>query len=225
MCRVSVQDTGYGIAEKRQSELFQPFNRLGKDESDIEGTGIGLTVTKQIVELMGGSIGFESKENVGSTFWFDLPLAYDIEDRELTINEGNSCEVVDGKYCAENMPCKTVLYVEDNLANICLMENIFEKMPHMSLVHARTAEIGIAMAEERDIDLILMDINLPGMDGIEALRFIRKIDKLYEVPAIVVSANAMPEELDRAIAAGFQQYVTKPIDVREMIEIVTSAVA
>jgi len=224
--RISVQDTGYGIPEHKQSELFKPFSRLGRETSEIEGSGIGLTVTKQLVELMGGRIGFESKENVGSTFWFELPLAEElIEEEEEGSKEYKYDDIVGEQFCAQNKPNKTALYVEDNPANLSLMKKIFERMPNIRLVHARTGEIGIEMAEECMPDVILMDINLPGMDGVEALRHIRKIDSLNCVPAIVVSANAMPKEIEKAMDAGFQQYVTKPINIKQIVEIVTVAVA
>jgi len=216
MQRISVADTGLGISVEKQSELFQPFSRLGAENSNIEGTGIGLTITQRLLECMGGNINFRTVEGQGSTFWVDLPLAEGKKVQAPVIDENipedHSVAVSAGR----------VLYVEDNPANIILMETILDSIPGIGLETAHTAEIGIAMAIQDRPDLILMDISLPGMDGDEALVELRNHEETRDIPVVAISANAMPNDIDKALKAGFLKYLTKPFNVPELLETVSS---
>ena len=211
--RVSVTDEGSGIPENRRNELFRPFSRLGVDDSGIEGTGIGLAITRQLMDLMGGGIGFESALGQGSTFWVELPLA-DTDGPE--VREGMvgsvAATVLDGK-SAETC---TVLYVEDNPANLRLMGEIVARLPGMRMISAHTGELGVALAREHCPDVIVMDINLPGMNGLEALSRLRERQETRAIPIIALSANTMPKDVERGLALGFNRYLTKPIDVGEV---------
>ncbi|MBT7031294.1 MAG: PAS domain S-box protein [Rhodospirillaceae bacterium] len=217
---ISIADTGHGIPTQKWENLFEPFNRLGKETGDIEGTGIGLTITKQIVEMMDGQIGFESEENVGSTFWIELPISVN-QSTAMEITEDETIETIAAEAAGLT---GIVLYIEDNPANIKLMEAVIKRLPHLVLKSAPTAEIGIGMARDILPDLILMDINLPGMDGIDALGELRSDERTRNTPIVAVSAAAMPHEVERGRDAGFDEYVTKPIKIPEIIKIISGHV-
>ncbi|MBT4518723.1 MAG: PAS domain S-box protein [Halieaceae bacterium] len=212
--RISVSDTGAGIAEDDQAGLFEPFNRLGKETSTIEGTGVGLTVTRQLVEAMGGVIGFDTKVGEGTTFWFEFPAV------DSTVSkQAQEIEVlIPTQHSALEAVTATVLYIEDNPANLHLMESIIESMAGIDLISTHNAELGISMAKEQQPDLILMDINLPGMDGIAAMRVLGAIDITKNIPVIAVSAAAMKGDIDEGMRAGFKAYFTKPFDVPQIVD-------
>ncbi len=218
--RVLVSDTGNGIPAERLSELFEPFNRLDAEGTEVEGTGIGLTITRRIMELMGGSIEAESEVGVGSTFWLELPL-------EDETHSDEPAEQQDGLQQASEAAERQhlVLYIEDNPANLKLVANILGKLPHIHLLSAHLPELGLELAQSRQPDLILLDINMPGMDGYQVLRILRQNPALAEVPVIAVSANAMPEDIKRGMEAGFTDYMTKPIQVREFVDGIEHALA
>ncbi len=217
--RFSVTDTGNGLDKEQQQHLFKAFNRLGLEQTEIEGTGIGLVITKKIVELMGGRIGVESEVGAGSTFWVELPLRQDIQ-----INENNSSDILSSM---ENEMSKlehekSVLYIEDNPANLRLVEQILQSIPNLHMWSAPEPLLGLELAMEHLPDLILLDINLPGMDGYEVLKHLRSKDVSKDIPVIAISANAMPKDLKKGEEAGFNGYITKPVNVKELLETVES---
>jgi signal transduction histidine kinase/ActR/RegA family two-component response regulator len=221
---LSVKDTGMGIAKERQAEIFQPFNRLGLENAAIEGTGIGLTVTKELVEMMGGEIGFESVPGEGSVFWVLLPLV----ETETMSNVSAEETAVTDEGCAigdtvVSSVC-TVLYVEDNPANLDLMTAIFEDEMDLTLICANSGETGVETAKVECPDLILMDINLPGISGIEATSMLKADEQTRDIPVIAVSANALVSQIEEAMGAGFAGYVVKPFIVIDLLDKVHAVV-
>ncbi|MHB1216204.1 MAG: PAS domain-containing protein [Thiobacillus sp.] len=208
--RIRVTDNGPGIPAHRLTELFQPFNRLDAERSEIEGTGIGLTITQRIVEMMGGTVGVESALGVGSTFWIELPLesAADANQDRL----GPAAGIVMPAQRMETAQ-HVILYIEDNPSNIKLVAQILGHRQHIHLLTAHTPELGIELARARHPELILLDINMPGMDGYQVLEVLRADASLQAIPVVAVTANAMPRDIARGTAAGFVDYLTKPIDI------------
>jgi PAS domain S-box-containing protein len=210
---VSVRDTGEGLSAQKLSQLFQPFNRLGQEDSGEEGTGIGLVVSKRLVELMGGTIGAVSSVGVGSEFWFELNLT---EPHALVLNAKPITNVAiapDGGDVARS----TLLYVEDNKANMELVARLIARRSDMRLLRAEDGLRGMALARAHLPEVILMDINLPGISGLQALGLLREDPATRHIPVLALSANAMPRDIERGIKAGFQRYLTKPIKIDELM--------
>jgi PAS domain S-box-containing protein len=217
--RVSVRDTGVGLPPERLAQLFQPFNRLGQEASGVEGTGIGLVVAKQLIELMKGVIGVESAVGVGSTFWFELAAA---AEPQFAPGSGEPSMPTPSPDQASR-PVRLVLYVEDNLANLKLVERLIERRPDLSLISAETGARGIQLARSRRPDVVLMDINLPDISGLEALVVLRADPVTSLIPVIAISANAMPHDINKGRQAGFFEYLTKPIKVNEFTRTLDAA--
>lgn len=207
--RISVRDTGFGLTEEQRGQLFQPFNRLGKEASTEEGTGIGLVVTKRLVELMGGTIGADSAVGVGSVFWMELPLteAPALAEREMDFLPEVELPL------SEDLPVHTLLYVEDNPANLELVEQLVARRRDLRLITAADGIIGVEFARTYMPKIILMDINLPGISGIDAMKILHADPLTAHIPIIALSANAVPRDIARGIEAGFFDYITKPIKV------------
>lgn len=211
--RISVADTGIGIADTKLSELFQPFNRLDAANSDVEGTGIGLSLTRRVVELMGGTIGVESKLNVGSTFWFELPTEGNVNcsiPEEINVLQANA-----GKQ--PSLKPHTIVYIEDNAVNLELVAKILAYRQHLQLIPASTPEQGIELIRTHRPDLVLLDINLPGMNGFEVLRILRSIPECSDIPVIALTSRAMAHHIEEGRAAGFSDYLTKPLNVSQFL--------
>ncbi|MDH5748269.1 MAG: PAS domain S-box protein, partial [Rhodospirillales bacterium] len=219
--RITVKDTGMGISEFKQMHLFEPFSRLGADQTNIEGTGIGLTITKNLVELMNGRIGFESVSGKGSSFWFEFPIS--VHDNSADYKKLNN-STDRSEIASQNITeVRKLLYVEDNPENLRLMEGIVNGIPNLSLVSAHTAELGIELAKSDKPDLILMDIHLPGKNGIEALKILQNMDDTKDIPVIALSAAARLEDISRGNEAGFYRYLTKPFKINEVVSTIEDA--
>ncbi len=212
--RLGVRDNGKGIPVNRQAEVFQPFNRLNAEFSKIEGSGVGLVITKQLVEMMNGQLNFESAEGVGTHFWIDLPLAMEWNQQQKEIIK--SVDYVPTKL-AFSTP-KNVLYIEDNPTNIRLLQQFFNRHDCLNLDIAEEPFVGIYKARNDQPDLIILDINLPGMDGFEAMNVLQNDRLTKHIPVIGLSANAMPYDIERGIKSGFFEYLTKPVDMNRLIE-------
>ena len=206
--RISVKDTGKGIDSGNVIHLFEPFNRLGAEKSDVDGTGIGLTLTKQLVSLMGGEIFVESTVGQGSTFSIELAATNEYINSSQQIN-----------FHQKHIPGskQTILYIEDNKANLRIVEVFFEQFQNIQLVKAFNGEDGVLKAKSYLPDLILLDLHLPKMDGYEVLENLLDYEYTKDIPVIALTADAMPLEIERGLAAGFKEYVTKPIDLIKLM--------
>ena len=212
--RISVKDTGDGLTADELTRLFQPFNRLGKETGAEEGTGIGLVVSKRLVELMRGVIGVESQVGVGSVFWIELNLT---TEPQFAVNAAEPATVVKTQMAADPQS-RTLLYVEDNPANLMLVEDLIARRPDIRLLTARDGNGGIEIARSAKPDVILMDINLPGISGIKALAILAADPATAHIPVVALSANAIPLDVEKGLEAGFFRYLTKPIKVNEFMD-------
>lgn len=219
--RICVRDSGVGMGPEQLAQLFQPFNRLGKEGGSEEGTGIGLVVTKRLMELMGGVIGVQSTAGVGSVFWIELALTTPAQ-----LTEGDSVHMAIPESPQHANPHRyTVLYVEDNPANLDLVEQIMTRRSNVRLLSAANASIGIEFARSHQPDVILMDINLPGMNGVDAMRILQAGTRTAHIPIVALSANAVPRDIALGMEAGFMDYITKPIKVSAFLQTLDAALA
>ncbi|MBU1346785.1 MAG: response regulator [Alphaproteobacteria bacterium] len=199
---LSVHDTGFGIPENRMSELFQPFNRLGREASDIAGSGIGLAVSQRLAQAMDGRLEAVSREGEGSTFTLHLPLASPV-----------AAPITASPIPVGTVPQATMLYVEDNPSNIALMRHVIAALGPIQLHVAENGHEGLALARDLRPDVILLDINLPGLSGFELKARLDADPLTRDLPVLALSASAMPQDIRRGKAAGFRDYLTKPLDI------------
>jgi PAS domain S-box-containing protein len=217
--RISVSDTGAGLSAEKLAQLFQPFNRLGQEAGGVAGTGIGLVVTKQLAELMGGALGVESIAGKGSVFWCELPST-----TAPRVAVEHSEVVVPAEALAPTAArMRTVLYVEDNPANMKLVEQLIARRSDIRLLTAVNGTLGVEVARTSLPTVILMDINLPGMSGVDAFRLLRGDPATALIPVVALSANAMPRDIQATLDAGFFRYLSKPIKVKEFMDTLTAA--
>ena len=218
---ISVEDTGAGLTAEKITQLFQPFNRLGQETSE-QGTGIGLVMTKRLVELMGGEIRVESVVDKGSIFSIEMNMTVERQGLVGALGDYVHAEQV-GAVSDANV--RTVLYVEDNPANLMLVEDLIARRADIRLLTARDGMSGIEVARNALPDVILMDINLPGISGIRALRILAEDAITAHIPVIALSANAMPRDIEKGLEAGFFKYLTKPIKINEFTATLDEAIA
>ena len=217
--RISVKDTGAGLSPEKLAQLFQPFNRLGQEAGGVAGTGIGLVVTKRLAELMGGVLGVESIAGAGSVFWCEL---ISCAAPQLVVESGEAA-ALDVPTVATGARRLTLLYVEDNLANMKLVEQLIARRPDLRLLTAVNGTLGIEVARTSQPTMILMDINLPGISGVEALKVLRGDPATAHIPVVALSANAMPRDIEKGLQAGFFRYLTKPIKINEFMHTLDAA--
>lgn len=207
--RINVLDTGKGLSSEQQQQLFQPFERLGAEFSQVKGTGIGLAITRELVKMMGGSVGAESVESKGSNFWIELMLS-----DEKAISQPATIQRKDS-YSQQSIK---IVYVEDDSINAHLLSGIIDKMTNHNLMIARTGTEGLKLILHQLPDLVLLDINLPDMDGYEVLEKMRANPQTKNIPAIAITANAMMNDVDRGERAGFNDYMVKPVKAYELLK-------
>jgi len=211
--RICVKDSGEGLTADKLAQLFQPFNRLGQEANGEEGTGIGLVTAKRLTELMGGAIGAESTVGTGSVFWIELNLT---DERQAACGATIPSAVARAQVQTDAQ-LRTLLYVEDNPANLMLVEDLIARRPDIRLLTARDGTRGIEIARASQPDVVLMDINLPGISGLKALRVLAEDPTTAHIPVVALSANAIPRDIEKGLEAGFFRYLTKPIKVNEFL--------
>ena len=218
--RILVHDTGPGIPNEKLERLFRPFDRLGAEQSNVEGTGLGLALSQRLMQAMGGSIGVETTVGEGSTFWLELPRSKSpLQNRSLQkIKAGDR-----GAHAkAAN---RKILYVEDNVSNLTLVEQILEERPEIELLTAMQGKLGLDLARQHSPDLILLDVHLPDLDGREVLSELKSSETTRNIPVVVISADATTHQINRLMTAGSDTYLTKPLDVVEFFRVLDKTFA
>jgi signal transduction histidine kinase len=218
--RMRVHDTGYGITPEKLDRLFTPFERLGAEQSEVEGTGLGLALSKRLVEAMGGGLSVETTAGVGCTFTVELPVVENPVDR--LVQDGGRRAM---RETAGAGRTATVLYIEDNLANLSLIETILAGRPEITLMSALQGQLGIELAWQHGPDLILLDLHLPDISGDEVLRKLRADERTRRTPVMVISADATSGRTQRLMEAGADAYMTKPLDVDDFLDTVDRLLA
>jgi CheY-like chemotaxis protein len=217
--RIEIRDTGIGISASDQTNIFRPFSRFGDLQHKVEGTGIGLVISKQLIDMMGGQIGFKSKVNEGSEFWIEIPLyAMDKSPDEFKVDR------TEGEKWTPEHHDITLLYVEDNAANIRLVSRLVSLVGQAKLISAPTAILGLELAAAHKPDLILMDLQMPGLDGFQALKQLQENPGTCRIPVVAISANVMEGTMQKSKQAGFVDYIAKPINIHKFFEVIEKVV-
>jgi len=220
--RITVADTGPGIPPDALDRLFVPFERLERDQGAVEGTGLGLPLSQRLAGAMGGTLELTTTIDHGSTFWVELPLTESLADR-VELHEGRAALV----HAQANpaWPALTVLCIEDNASNLELVEQVLNRLPHVTLIPAMRPQLGLDLAEEHHPDLVLLDLHLPDMPGQEVLRRLRANPSTADVPVVILSADARPSQIERMLDQGARAFLTKPLDVKELLTLLDTMVA
>ena len=213
--RITISDTGNGVAAERLDELFLPFNRLDAEGGEIEGTGIGLAITRQLVEMMAGRIGVDSELGVGSRFWVELPMALS----GLPVEQEENVSVSDLSTVVHEHR-STVLYIEDNPTNLKLVSQILANRENVNLITAHEPELGLELAGVHQPDLILLDINMPRINGYQVLKILKLDERLKHIPVVAVTAKAMTKDIEKGKAVGFTDYLIKPLDIPHFLAVI-----
>jgi PAS domain S-box-containing protein len=218
--QVKVTDTGPGIPAESVERLFVPFDRLGSEQTSIEGTGLGLPMTKGLAEAMGGTLGVASTVGEGSTFWVELPRT------ETPVqHRGGAQPLPEQDRPERERPALTVLYIEDNLSNLQLIEHILSRRPGVKLISAMRPQLGLDLAAQHHPDLVLLDLHLPGMPGQEVLRRLQANPKTADLPIVILSADARPDLITQLLEQGVRSFLTKPLDVKELFALLDTIAA
>ena len=217
---MSVADDGPGIPAEKLGRLFMPFERLGAEQSNVEGTGLGLALSQRLMHAMGGAIGVEFSAPRGSKFWVELPRAKSPLPKAVPHKRNGS-----GRRENSKAVTRKVLYIEDNSSNLTLIEEMFAERPQFELLTAMQGKVGLDLARQHSPDLILLDLHLPDLDGHEVLRQLKSLDTTRDVPVVVISADATASQIDRLMKAGAMAYLTKPLDVVEFFRVVDQTTA
>jgi signal transduction histidine kinase/CheY-like chemotaxis protein len=220
--RITVVDTGPGIPPDALDRLFVPFERLERDQGAVEGTGLGLPLSRRLAGAMGGTLELTTTINQGSSFWVELPLTESPAER-AEVHEGRAALVQAQANPA--WPALTVLYIEDNASNLELVERVLSRLPDVTLIPAMRPQLGLDLAEEHHPDLVLLDLHLPDMPGQEVLRRLRANSNTADVPVVILSADARPTEIEHLLDQGARAFLTKPLDVKELLTLLDTMVA
>lgn len=214
--RMSVVDNGIGIPHEKHPRIFEPFQRAGQESGPIEGTGIGLTISKRLAEMMRGGVGFASRDGVGSTFWIEVPV-----QRATATDSARPVPTIasSSPLAADASARHKIVYVEDNPSNIAFMRDLIGELASVELLTAPTAEIGLDLIRAHQPATVIMDINLPGMSGFDAVKQLKDWPETRDIPVIGLSAAALPRDTSRAREAGFHRYLTKPVKVAELTSV------
>jgi len=218
--RLGVKDTGHGIPDNKKDKIFKPFERFDMNSEHIEGTGIGLSISQKLIELMNGSIGFESVTGKGSFFYVDVPVSDKIPLPGQLEKQSGSVQL-----SLKKNKIKKVLYIEDIDLNVELVRQILAKRPRVELISASNALDGIGLAQSENPDLILMDINIPLMNGLSAFKKLKMEKETENIPVIAVTADAMDIDIKKALDMGFKSYITKPLNVSTFLDEVDKVLA
>ncbi|HEX2155649.1 MAG TPA: ATP-binding protein, partial [Actinomycetes bacterium] len=218
--RIKVTDTGPGIPPESIERLFVPFDRLGSERTSIEGTGLGLPLTKGLAEAMGGTLGVASVVGQGSAFWVELPLTQTASERPTAAEAPPAHAQPERQH-----PAVTMLYIEDNLSNLQLVERLLSRRPGVTLISAMRPQLGLELAGEHHPDLILLDLDLPDMPGQEVLRRLRADSNTAHVPIVILSADARPALIARLLEEGARAFLTKPLEIKELLALLDTITA